>query len=149
MPTSTIKLHRVLRTTPEKLYRAFTEPGALAKWISPNGFYSTVHELDVRVGGKHSASFTNMTTGDSHSFGGMYLEIIPNEKLRYTDAFDDPNLPGEMIVTINIKKVTVGVELHIEQAGVPEAIPPDACYVGWNESLINLAALVEPNIPNG
>jgi uncharacterized protein YndB with AHSA1/START domain len=146
MPGNTIKLHRVLRTTPEKLYRAFTEPGALAKWIPPNGFYCTVHDMDVRVGGSHSASFTNMTTGDSHSFGGTYLELVPNEKLRYTDTFDDPNMPGEMTVAINIKPVAVGVELNVVQAGIPEMIPVEACYLGWQESLANLAALVEPDI---
>jgi uncharacterized protein YndB with AHSA1/START domain len=147
--SGTVKLHRVLRTTPEKLYRAFTEPGALAKWIPPNGFYCTVHEMDPRVGGKHAASFTNMTTGDSHSFGGRYLEVVPNQKLRYTDIFDDPNLPGEMTVTIEIKPVSMGVELNVVQEGIPDVIPTDACYVGWNESLMNLALLVEPNIPNG
>jgi uncharacterized protein YndB with AHSA1/START domain len=145
----TVKLHRVLRTTPEKLFRAFTEPGALAKWIPPNGFYCTVHELDARVGGKHAASFTNMTTGDSHSFGGTYLEFVANQKLRYTDKFDDPNMPGEMMVTIEIKPVSMGVELNVVQEGIPDVIPTDACYVGWNESLMNLALLVEPNIPNG
>jgi uncharacterized protein YndB with AHSA1/START domain len=144
----TVKLHRVLRTTPEKLYRAFTEPGALAKWIPPNGFYCTVHDMDVRVGGKHAASFTNMTTGDSNSFGGTYLELVPNQKLRYTDVFDDPNLSGEMTVTIEIKPVSMGVELNVVQEGIPDVIPTDACYVGWNESLMNLALLVEPNIPN-
>lgn len=148
MAGNTVTLHRVFRTTPEKLYRAFTEPGALAKWIPPNGFYCTVHEMDVRVGGRHSASFTNMTTGDSHSFGGTYLEIVPNAKLRYTDKFDDPNMPGEMTVTVNVTPVSMGVELHVVQAGIPEMIPPDACYLGWQESLANLAALVEPNIPN-
>lgn len=148
MSGNTIKLHRVLKTTPEKLFRAFTEPGALAKWIPPNGFYCTVHELEPRLGGKHAASFTNMTTGDSHSFGGTYLEFVPNERLRYTDTFDDPNLPGEMVVTASIKLVMVGVELTITQENIPSVIPVEACYLGWQESLANLAALVEPNITN-
>jgi uncharacterized protein YndB with AHSA1/START domain len=145
MNGNTIKLHRVFRSTPEKIYRAFTEAGALAKWIPPNGFYCTVHAMDARVGGGHRASFTNMTTGHSHSFGGHYLELS-QERIRYTDAFDDTQLPGEMMVTIDIKKVSVGVELSIVQSGIPEVIPPDACYLGWQESLANLAILVEPDI---
>ncbi len=147
MPGNTIKLHRVLRTTPEKLYLAFTEPGAFAKWIPPNGFYCTVHSMDAKVGGSHRASFTNLTTGHGHSFGGTYLELS-HERIRYTDKFDDPNLPGEMIVTVSMKKVSVGVELNITQENVPEVIPPEACYLGWQKSLANLAALVEPDIPN-
>jgi uncharacterized protein YndB with AHSA1/START domain len=146
MSGNTIKLHRVLRSTPEKIYRAFTEAGALAKWLPPNGFYCTVHSMDARVGGGHRASFTNMTTGHTHSFSCTYLELS-HERIRYTDRFDDSNLPGEMQVTIDIKKVSVGVELSIVQAGIPEAIPPDACYLGWQESLLNLANLVEPDIP--
>lgn len=148
MSGNTITLHRVLKTTPEKLFRAFIEPGALAKWSPPNGFYCTVHELEPKVGGRHAASFTNMTTGDSHSFGGTYLEFVPSERLRYSDKFDDPNLPGEMIVTVTIKQVSVGVELKVSQENIPHVIPVEACYLGWQESLANLAALVEPNISN-
>jgi uncharacterized protein YndB with AHSA1/START domain len=145
---NTIRLHRVLRTTPEKLYRAFLDPDALAKWLPPHGFTCKVHHLDARVGGAHKASFTNFTTGQSHSFGGTYVELIPNELIRYTDKFDDPNLPGEMQATIQLKKVLVGTELQIIQEGVPDVIPPEACYLGWNESLTLLAQLVEPDIRN-
>ena len=143
---NTVRLHRVLATTPEKLYRAFLEPDAVAKWLPPNGFACTVHHLEARVGGTHKMSFRNFTTGNGHSFGGRYLELVPNERLRYTDSFDDPNLPGEMTVTVSLNKVLVGTELTITQEGVPDAIPVEACYVGWQQSLENLAKLVEPDI---
>jgi uncharacterized protein YndB with AHSA1/START domain len=143
---NTVRLHRVLATTPEKLYRAFIEPDALAKWLPPNGFVCTVHRLEPKVGGAHRASFRNFTTGESHAFGGEFLELSPNERLRYTDRFDDPNMPGEIHVTVMIKKVSVGAELSIVQEGVPDVIPPEACYLGWQESLENLARLVEPEI---
>ncbi len=143
----TVQLHRVLSTTPEKIYRAFLEPDALARWLPPNGFTGKVHLLEAKVGGKHRLSFTNFTTGDSHSFGGEYLELVPNERLRYTDRFDDVNLPGEMRVTVNLKAVSCGTELTIAQEGIPEVVPLEACYLGWQESLRNLARLVEPNIP--
>ena len=143
---NTVRLHRVLATTPEKLYRAFLEPDAVAKWLPPNGFACTVHHLEARVGGTHKMSFRNFTTGNGHSFGGRYLELVPNERLRYTDSFDDPNLPGEMTVTVSLKKVSVGTELTIVQDGVTDAIPVEACYIGWQQSLENLAKLVEPDI---
>jgi uncharacterized protein YndB with AHSA1/START domain len=143
---NTVRLHRVVATTPEKLYRAFLEPDAVAKWLPPNGFACTVHHLEARVGGSHRMSFRNFTTGNGHSFGGRYLELVPNERLRYTDKFDDPNLPGEMTVTVGLKKVMVGTELTITQDGVPDAIPVEACYLGWQQSLENLARLVEPDI---
>ncbi|MFI5032934.1 MAG: SRPBCC family protein [Reyranellales bacterium] len=143
---NTVRLHRVLATTPEKLYRAFLEPDALAKWLPPNGFACTVHHLEARVGGTHKASFRNFTTGKGESFGGRYLELVPNERLRYTDSFDDPNLPGEMTVTVSLKKVVVGTELTITQEGIPDPIPVEACYLGWQQSLENLAKLVEPDI---
>ena len=143
---NTIRLHRVLATTPEKLYRAFLEPDAVAKWLPPNGFACTVHHLEARVGGTHKMSFRNFTTGNGHSFGGRYLELVPGERLRYTDSFDDPNLPGEMTVTVDLKKVPPGTELTIVQDGVPDAIPVEACYIGWQQSLENLAKLVEPDI---
>lgn len=143
---STVHLHRVLTTSPEKLYRAFLEADALAKWLPPNGFTCTVHHLEPKVGGTFRMSFRNFTTGNGHSFGGEYLELVPGERLRYTDKFDDPNLPGEIQVTVVLKKVLVGTELHITQAGIPDAIPPEACYLGWQESLRNLARLVEPEI---
>ena len=133
-------------TTPEKIYRAFIEPDALAKWLPPNGFACTVHHLEPKVGGTHRASFRNFTTGNSHAFGGEYLELVPNERLRYTDKFEDPNMPGEMHVTVTIKKVLVGTELNIVQEGIPDMIPPEACYLGWQELLRNLAKLVEPDI---
>ena len=142
----TVRLHRVLATTPEKLYRAFLEPDALAKWLPPNGFVCTVHHLEPKVGGTHRASFRNFTTGHSHGFGGEYLELIPNERLRYTDRFDDPNMPGEIQVTVTLRKVLVGTELSIVQEGIPDVIPVEACYLGWQESLRNLAKLVEPEI---
>lgn len=148
MPGHTIRLHRVLRATPERVYRAFTNPDAMAKWLPPNGFTGKVHQMDVRDGGTHKMSFTNFTSGKSHSFGGRYLEVKPSERLRYTDKFDDPNLPGEMQVTVTFKKVPSGTELNVVQEGVPEVIPADACYVGWGESLALLAKLVEPEIPD-
>ena len=146
---STIRLHRVIAAKPEKLYRAFIEPDAVASWLPPYGFLCTVHELDAKAGGRHRMSFRNFTTGESHSFGGTYLELIPAEKLVYTDRFDDPNLPGEMTVTVELRAVSVGTEVHITQAGIPDIIPLDACYLGWQESLRKLAKLVEPNIPDG
>ena len=148
MPTNTIRLHRVLRASPQKVYRAFLEADALSKWIPPNGFTAKVHHLDPKVGGSYKMSFTNFTTGSTHSFGGKYVELVPNERLRYTDQFDDPNLPGEIQVTINLKKVACGTEVNIEQAGVPDVIPAEMCYLGWQESLVQLAMLVEPEIPN-
>jgi uncharacterized protein YndB with AHSA1/START domain len=143
---NTVRLHRVLATTPEKIYRAFLEADAVAKWLPPNGFACTVHHLEARVGGTHKMSFRNFTTGNGHSFGGQYLELVANERLRYTDKFDDPNLPGEMTVTVTLKKVSVGTDLTIVQEGVPDAIPVEACYLGWQESLDNLKKLVEPDI---
>jgi uncharacterized protein YndB with AHSA1/START domain len=143
---STIRLHRVLATSPEKIYRAFLEADALAKWLPPNGFACTVHHLEAKVGGTFKMSFRNFTTDQSHMFGGEYVELVPGERLRYTDKFDDPGLPGEMQVTVTLKKVLVGTEVDIVQAGVPDAIPPEACYLGWQESLRNLARLVEPDI---
>jgi len=148
MAGNTIRLHRVLRASPEKVYRAFIDPEAKAKWIPPHGFTGKVHHLEAVVGGKYKMSFTNFTTGRSHSFGGTYLELTPYERIRYSDRFDDPNLPGEMQVTVNLKKVLLGTDLNIVQEGVPELIPPEACYLGWQDSLIQLAQLVEPNIPD-
>ena len=146
MTTNTIKLHRVLKASPEKVYKAFLDADAMAKWIPPYGFTGKVHHMDAKVGGTHRMSFTNFTTGQSHSFGGTYVELVPHERIRYTDKFDDPNLPGELSVTITLKKVSVGTELNIEQAGVPAVIPPEMCYLGWQESLAQLAQLVEPDI---
>ncbi len=143
---NTVRLHRVLATTPDKVYRAFLEPDAMAKWLPPNGFACTVHQLDARVGGSHKMSFRNFTTGHSHAFGGKYLELVPNERLRYTDTFDDANMPGEMQVTITLKKVMVGTELNVVQEGIADVIPMEACYLGWQQSLENLAKLVEPDI---
>ena len=148
MPANSIKLHRVLRTKPEKIYRAFLDAGAMVKWLPPNGFAAKIHELDARVGGKHRMSFTNFTSGKSHSFGGEYLELVPNERIRYTDRFDDPNLLGEMQITVTLKPVSVGTELSIIQEGIPSVIPTEACYLGWQESLILLAKIVEPEIPD-
>lgn len=145
---NTIRLHRVLRTSPEKLYRAFLDPGALAKWLPPNGFTATVHQLDARVGGTYKMSFTNFSTGKSASFGGEYLELVPNERIRHTDKFDDPNFPGVIQVTITLKKVSVGTDLNIVQEGVPDVIPPESCYLGWQDSLMLLAKLVEAEIPD-
>jgi len=145
---NTISLHRVLRATPERVYRAFLDADALPKWLPPNGFTCKVHHLDAQVGGTHQMSFTNFSTGHSHSFGGKYLELVPGERIRYTDAFDDPNLPGGMQTTVRFKKVSVGTDLDIVQEGVPDAIPPEACYLGWQESLVLLAKLVEAEIPD-
>ena len=145
---NTIRLHRVLRTSPEKLYRAFVEPDAMTKWLPPNGFTCKVHHMDARVGGTYKMSFTNFTTGQSHSFGGTYVELAPGESIRYTDRFDDPNLAGEIQVTVRIKKVSLGAEVNIVQEGVPDVIPAEACYLGWQESLSQLARLVEPEIRN-
>jgi uncharacterized protein YndB with AHSA1/START domain len=147
MPTGTVRLHRVLRSKPERVYRAFLDPDAMAKWLPPNGFTGKVHHMDAKVGGTYKMSFTNFTTGNGHSFGGEYLELVPNERIRHTDKFDDPNLPGEMVVTISLKQVSVGTELNIVQEGIPEAIPTEACYLGWQESLTLLAQLVEAEIP--
>lgn len=147
MPTSIIRLHRVLRAKPERVYRAFLDADAMAKWLPPHGFTGKVHHLDAKVGGTYKMSFTNFSSGNSHSFGGEYLELVPNERIRHTDRFDDSNLPGEMVTTINLKQVSVGTEIDIVQEGVPEVIPPEACYLGWQESLTLLAQLVEPEIP--
>ncbi len=147
MPTNTVRLHRVLRATPDRVYRAFLDADAMAKWLPPHGFTGKVHHLEARVGGTYSMSFTNFSTGHGHSFGGEYLELVPNERIRHTDKFDDPNLPGEMQVTVSLKKVSCGTELTIVQEGVPEVIPLEACYLGWQESLTLLAQLVEPDIP--
>ena len=143
----TVRLHRVLRTTPEKLYRAFTEGEALAKWLPPYGFTCTVHQLDGKVGGSFRMSFRNFSTGNAHSFGGEYLELVPGKRIRYTDRFEDPNLPGTLHVTVDLATVMGGTELRVEQAGIPEAIPLEMCYLGWQESLAQLATLVEPDIP--
>ncbi len=143
---NTVRLHRVIAAKPEKVYRAFLEPDAVASWLPPFGFTCTVHELEARVGGRHRMSFRNFTTGDSHSFGGEYLELVAGERLVYTDRFDDANLPGEMKVTVTLKAVSVGTEMIIEQESIPEAIPREACYLGWQESLRKLAKLVEPEI---
>ncbi|HEY1542160.1 MAG TPA: SRPBCC family protein [Xanthobacteraceae bacterium] len=143
---NTVRLHRVLPTKAEKIYRAFLEADALAKWLPPNGFTCTVHHLEAKVGGAFKMSFRNFTTGNGHSFGGQYVELVANERVRYTDKFDDPNLAGEMTVTVTLKKVSVGTEVHIVQEGVPDPIPVEACYLGWQESLRNLARLVEPEI---
>jgi uncharacterized protein YndB with AHSA1/START domain len=142
----TIRLHRVLRATPERIYRAFVDADAMVKWLPPNGFTAKVHHMDARVGGTFKMSFTNFTTGHSHSFGGEYLELTPHQRLRYTDVFDDPNLPGVINVTVTLKKVLVGTEVNIEQAGVPEVIPAEACYLGWQESLVLLGKLVEAEV---
>ncbi len=147
MTGNSIRLHRVIRTTPAKIYRAFLDPDALAKWLPPYGFTARVHQMEAKVGGRYQMSFTNFTTGHGHSFGGTYVELAPNERIRYTDQFDDPNLPGEMQTTVTLKQVSCGTELNIVQEGVPAAIPPEACYLGWQESLSQLAKLVEPEIP--
>jgi uncharacterized protein YndB with AHSA1/START domain len=147
MSTNTIRLHRVLRATPERIYRACLDADAMAKWFPPNGFTGKIHHLDPKVDGTYKMSFTNFTTGQSHAFGGKYLELVPNERIRHTDSFDDPYLPGEMRTTISLKRVSFGSELDIVQEGIPEAIPPEACYLGWQESLTLLAKLVEAEIP--
>lgn len=146
---NTIRLHRVLRATPERVYRAFLDPDAMVKWLPPNGFTGKVHQLEAKVGGTYKMSFTNFSTGSSHSFGGKYLELVPNERIRNTDVFDDPNLTGEMITTVVLKKVSCGTEVNISQEGIPDMIPPEACYLGWQESLVLLAKLVEAEIPDG
>ena len=147
--TNTVRLHRVLRTPAERLYKAFLDPDGMAKWLPPYGFTGKVHQMDARVGGGHRMSFTNFGTGASHSFGGTYVELTPHERIRYTDKFDDPNLPGEMQVTVTLCTVSCGTELTIVQEGIPAAIPAEACYLGWQESLSQLAQLVEPTIPDG
>jgi uncharacterized protein YndB with AHSA1/START domain len=146
MSTNTVELHRVLKSTAERVYRAFTTPAALAKWLPPHGYVGTVHEMDARVGGRYRMSFTNFTTGNSHAFGGEYLELVPGERLRYTDEFEDPNLPGRMHTTVSLRQVFCGVEVKIRQEGIPAAIPAEMCYLGWQESLELLAKLVEPEI---
>ena len=148
MSNNTVTLHRVLKATPEKVYRAFTEPNALSFWIPPYGFLCIVHSIDVKVGGSYKMSFSNFNTGNSHSFGGTYLELVPHERIRHTDKFDDPNFPGEMITSIWLKKVSCGTELKIVQEGIPSSIPVEMCYLGWQESLEKLAKLVEPIIPD-
>jgi len=145
---NTVRLHRVLRSTPERVYRAFLDGDAMAKWLPPNGFTGKVHQIDARVGGSYRMSFTNFTSGKSHSFGGEYLELVPNERIRHTDKFDDPNMPGVMTVTIALKKVLVGTEVNITQEGIPDVIPAEACVLGWQESLALLAKLVEAEIPD-
>jgi len=147
MSTGTVRLHRVLNAPPERVYRAFLDPDAMAKWLPPHGFTGKVHHLEAKTGGTFKMSFTNLGTGHSHSFGGKYLELVPNERIRHTDKFDDPNLPGEMQVTVSLKKVFCGTELSIVQEGIPSAIPVEACYLGWQQSLQLLTQLVEPEIP--
>ena len=147
MATGTVRFHRVLRSTPSRVYRAFTDADAFAKWLPPHGFTCRVHELNAKVGGTYRMSFTNFSTGNGHSFGGTYLELVPEKRVRYNARFDDPNLPGEMQTTIDIKPVSCGVEINIVQEGIPEVIPPDGCYLGWQESLELLTKLVEPEIP--
>jgi uncharacterized protein YndB with AHSA1/START domain len=144
---NTVRLHRVLRAPPEKVYRAFLDPAAMSKWIAPNGFTCTVHHMEPKVGGTFKMSFTNFTTRKSHSFGGEYLELVPNERLRYTDKFDDPNLPGVLQVSVTLKKVSCGTDLNVVQEGIPDVIPVEMCYLGWQDSLVQLAMLVEPEIP--
>jgi uncharacterized protein YndB with AHSA1/START domain len=143
----TVRFHRVLRTQPEKIYRAFTEPDAYTRWLPPNGYTAKVHQMDAKVGGTYRMSFTNFGTKGGHSFGGTYLELVPHERIRYSSKFDDPNLSGEMQTTVTLKKVSVGTEVSIVQEGIPDVIPPEACYLGWQESLRHLARLVEPEIP--
>jgi len=147
MPTSTIRLHRVLRAPPERVYRAFLDPGAICKWLPPHGFTCQVHHLEAKVGGTYKMSFTNFSKGSSHSFGGEYLELVPNERILHTDRFDDPNLPGEMRTMITLRQVSCGTEMTVVQEGVPEVIPPESCYLGWQESLVLLAHLIESEIP--
>ena len=148
MSANTIRLHRVLRATPERVYKAFLDGDAMSKWLPPNGFTGKVHHIDAKAGGTYKMSFTNFSTGKSHSFGGEFLELVPQERIRYTDRFDDPNLPGEMQTTVTLKKVSCGTELNIVQEGVPSVIPAEACYFGWQESLTLLAQLVDPEIPD-
>ena len=149
MTTNTVRLHRVLRCPPERIYRAFLDPDAYAKWLPPNGFVGKVHEMDAKVGGKYRMTFTNFGTGHSHSFGGTYLELTRNERLRYTARFDNPHLPGEMQTTVTLTPVSCGTEVHVVQEGIPAVIPADQCYLGWQESLVLLAKVVEPEIPGG
>jgi uncharacterized protein YndB with AHSA1/START domain len=148
MPTGTVRLHRVIRAAPEKVYRAFLDAGATAKWLPPYGFTCKVHHLDAKVGGTFKMSFTNFSTGHGHSFGGEYRELVPNERIRYSDKFDDPNLPGEMETTVSLRQVACGTELTVVQEGIPEVIPVEMCYLGWQESLAQLLTLVEPVIPD-
>lgn len=148
MASSSVRLHRVLRSAPEKVFRAFLDADALAKWLPPNGFTCRVHHIEAKVGGRYRISFTNFGTGHSHSFGGEYLELLPAERIRHTDKFDDPDLPGEMLTTVSMRPVSCGTELTIVQEGIPEAIPPEACYLGWQDSLALLAGLVEADIPD-
>jgi uncharacterized protein YndB with AHSA1/START domain len=148
MPTNTVRLHRVLRAKPDKVYRAFTDAEAMARWLPPNGFTCKVDHLDAEVGGTYRMSFRNFSTGKGHSFGGRYLELVPGERIRYTDAFDDPSLPGEMQTTVSLRAVSCGTELNVVQEGLPEVIPPELCHLGWQESLEHLARLVEPEIPD-
>jgi uncharacterized protein YndB with AHSA1/START domain len=148
MSTGIVKLHRVFNAKPERVYRAFLDPEAMVKWLPPNGFTGKVHEINAKVGGTYKMSFTNFTTGNSHSFGGEFLELVPNERIRHTDKFDDPNLPGEMVTTVDLKQVSVGTEVNVVQEGIPEVIPTEACYLGWQESLNLLALLVEAEIPD-
>jgi len=148
MPTGTVHLHRVLRAKPEKVYRAFLDAEAVARWLPPNGFTCKIDQLDARVGGTFRMAFRNFSTGNGHSFGGTYLELVPGERIRYTDTFDDANLPGEMVTTVSLRGVSCGTELNVMQEGIPEAIPPELCYLGWQESLDHLARLVEPEIPD-
>lgn len=148
MPSGTVTLHRVLRAPAERIYRAFLDPDAMAKWLPPHGFTGKVHHLDARVGGSYRMSFTNFSSGNTHAFGGQYLELVPNERIRHTDGFDDPNLPGTMVTTIVLRAVSCGTDVHIVQEGIPEVIPTEACYLGWQESLLLLAQLVEPEIPD-
>ena len=147
MPAGTVRLHRILRTRPEKVYRAFLEADAMSKWLPPYGFTCTVHHMEARVGGTFRMSFRNFSTGNGHSFGGEYLELVPNERIRYTDKFEDPNLPGVLQVTVTLKQVSCGTELNVVQEGIPEVIPVEMCYLGWQESLAQLALLIEPEIP--
>ena len=146
MSTNTIRLHRIIKAAPERVYRAFLDADAMAKWLPPNGFTGKVHHLEAKVGGSYRMSFTNFTTGQSHSFGGEYLELVPHERIRYTGKFDDPNLPGVMQTTVSLREVFCGVEINVVQEGIPQAIPPEACYLGWQESLVLLAKLVEAEI---
>jgi uncharacterized protein YndB with AHSA1/START domain len=149
MATGTVRFHRVLRSTPERVYRAFLEPDAMAKWLPPYGFACTVHHMDARVGGTYRMSFRNFSTGNGHSFGGEYRELIPNQRIRYTDKFEDPSMSGEMVTTVSLQQVSCGTEITVVQEGLPEMIPVEACYLGWQESLMQLAKLVEPEIPDG
>lgn len=146
--TNTVRLHRVFAAKPEKVYRAFLDADAMARWLPPHGFTGNVQHMDAKVGGTFKMSFTNFTTGNGHSFGGEFLELVPHKRIRYTDRFDDPNLPGEIHVTVSLQEVSVGTEVHIEQTGLPKVIPLEACYLGWQQSLMQLALLVEPNIPD-